>query len=91
MGGHVLRTAIQTIRCLWLGSYYAAMVEGQLRVRGPVPMAACLQESVRDNRVEIIELLETYCGGMWPPMPGSEIYGYEEVALKVLEIREVAA
>lgn len=85
------RTAIQTIRCLWLGSYYAAVREGQLKVRGPVPMADNLQESVRENRAEIIEILEEYCGGTWTPRPGREIQGYEEVALKVLEIREGAA
>ncbi len=85
------RTPVQTIRCLWLGSYHAAVIDGQLRIHGPVQMAASLQASIRENRAAIVDLLEEYCGGVWPPIPGSEIYGCEEVALKVLEIGEVAA
>jgi hypothetical protein len=73
------------------GGYCAEVVEGKLRVRGAMEMEAGLRESVKDNRDAIIELLETYCGGKWPPMPGSAIHGYEEIALKVLEIREKAA
>jgi hypothetical protein len=84
------RTAIQTIRCLNLGSYRAVVVDGRLRVRGPLPMAPNLQESVMQNRHDIVAILEEYCGGAWPPLEGSARPGSEEGALMVLEVQRQA-
>jgi hypothetical protein len=50
-----------------------------------------LRASIRENRAEIVEFLEEYCGAAWPPVEGSAIHGHEEGALKMLEIQKGAA
>jgi hypothetical protein len=49
-------------------------------------MSPDLEQAVRTRRGELLELLTIYCGGTWPPAPGSVIAGNEEVGLFMLEI-----
>ncbi len=80
------RTAIQVVRSFWLGDYWATVAAGELKVVGPAPMSPSLKASGRARRGELVELLTTYCGGTWPPAPGSVIAGNEDHALYMLEI-----
>ncbi len=80
------RTAVQVVRCWWLGGYAVAVVGRKLLIRGPQPMSPDLEQAVRTRRGELLELLTIYCGGTWPPAPGSVIAGNEERALFALEI-----
>lgn len=80
------RTAVQVLRSWWLGGYEATVLDGRVKVRAPQPMSADLQASARERRGELVELLTTYCGGTWPPAPGSVIRSNEDRALFALEI-----
>ena len=71
--------AMQVLNCFSLGSYKAIVVKGRLKVRGPLPMAGKLPGGVRGNRDEIVQFLEEYCGGVWPPARDSEFF-YKEGA-----------
>jgi hypothetical protein len=68
------QTTIQILRCLTLGRYTAAVVEGELKIRGPQPLAGPLPASIKARRAEIIDFLEASCGGAWPPAKDSEFY-----------------
>ncbi len=81
-----MRSAVQVVRSWWLGCYAASVVGGELRVHGPQPMSEELKQAVRARRGELVELLCTFCGGTWPPAPGSAIQGNEEHALFALEV-----
>jgi len=65
------QSTMQILRCLTLGSYTAAVVEGELRIRGPQPLAGPLPASIRARRDELVGFLAEYAGGAWPPAPGS--------------------
>ncbi len=80
------RTAVQVVRSWWLGAYTVAVVGGRLLIHGPQPMSPDLEQAVRNRRDELVELLETFTGGTWPPAPGSVIQGNEEVGLFALEV-----
>lgn len=47
------------------------MVEGELKVRGPQPLAGPLPASVKANREQIIDFLAGCCRGVWPAAEGS--------------------
>ncbi len=81
-----MRTAVQVLRSWWLGGYTVSVVAGRLRILGPQPQSPDLQAAVRARRGELVELLCTYCGGIWPPAPGAVIRGNEDYGLDMLEI-----
>lgn len=68
------QTTIQILRCLTLGKYTAAVEGGDLRIRGPQPLAGSLPDSIRTRRDELVAYLLDHCGGAWPAAPGSELY-----------------
>jgi len=77
MGGLVLKpqTTKQILCCLVLGGYKARVEGGELRIRGPQPLAGPLPASIKARRDELVAFLNEYCGGAWPPAPGSDFYG----------------
>jgi hypothetical protein len=88
----VAQTTAQVLRCLTLGRYTAAVEGGQLRIRGPQPLAGPLPASIKANRDELLTFLVEWAGGVWPPAPGSRLRTMEEssgcslaVALDVVE------
>jgi len=68
------QSTIQILRCLTLGRYTARVVDGELRIRGPQPLAGPLPASIRVRRDELIDFLSECCGGVWPPAPDSDAY-----------------
>lgn len=66
------QTTVQVLHCFSLGSYKATIVEGELVVRGPQPLAGPLPASIKANREQIIDFLVGCCGGVWPAAEGSE-------------------
>ena len=60
------QTTIQILRCLTLGRYKARVMDGELWIRGPQPLAGPLPASIRARRDELIAFLEEWCGGEWP-------------------------
>jgi hypothetical protein len=67
------QTTVQVLRCLTLGGYTATVEGGELRIRGPQPLAGPLPASIKANRDELIAFLNEWAGGVWPPAPGSEL------------------
>jgi hypothetical protein len=65
------QTPLQILRCLTLGRYAASVVDGELQIRGPQPLAGPLPASIRARRDELIAFLNEWGDGMWPPAPGS--------------------
>ncbi len=91
------QTIKQILCCLVLGRYTADVVDGELRIRGPQPLAGPLPASIKARRDELVAFLEEWCGGEWPPArePGSGLREVEEfldcglaIALDVLEAAE---
>jgi hypothetical protein len=80
VGGEILKpqTTVQILRCLTLGRYTAAVEGGELRIRGPQPLAGPLPASIKANRDELIDFLNEWAGGVWPPAPGSGLREVEE-------------
>jgi hypothetical protein len=68
-----MQTTIQILRCLTLGRYTAGVVEGELRIRGPQPLAGPLPASIKAQRDELVDFLNEYCGGTWPAAAGSDV------------------
>lgn len=66
-------TIPQILRCLTLGRYTAAVDAGQLRIRGPQPLAGPLPASIKARRDELIAFLERETGEVWPPASGSKL------------------
>jgi len=65
---------IKQILCgLVLGRYTACMEGGELRIRGPQPLAGPLPASIEARRDELGAFLDEHCGGAWPPAPGSPL------------------
>ena len=88
------QTTIQILRCFSLGRYTAVLDGGELRIRGPQPLAGPLPASIKARRGELVAFLEEWCGGEWPPArePVSGLREVEEfldcglvIALDVLE------
>jgi len=77
MGGDLLKpqTTAQVLHCFSLGRYTARVVDGELKIQGPQPLAGPLPASIKARRDELIAVLNEYCGGAWPPAPGSDFYG----------------
>ncbi len=82
MGGLVLnpQTPAQVLRCLTLGDYTATVEGGELKVRGPHPLAGPLPGSIEANREENIHTLVEVCGGVWPPAKNSYYFTREDAA-----------
>lgn len=94
----MVQTSVQILRCLTLGRYTATVKDGELRIRGPQPLAGPLPASIKARRDELLEFLNEYAGGAWPPAPGSGLREVEEflqcglaVALDVVEAAQRGA
>ena len=76
MGGNLLKpqTVPQILRCFSLGGYEASVAAGELKIRGPQPLAGPLPASIKARRAEIIDFLEASCAGVWLPAKDSEFY-----------------
>lgn len=72
------QTTIQILRCFNLGGYTARVVEGQLEVEGPQPLAGPLPASIRAQRDDLTGFLVAWAGGVWPPAPSSGLREVEE-------------
>ena len=73
------QTTIQILRCLSLGSYTVRVVDGKLRIEGPQPIAGPLPASIKARRAELIEFLDEWGGGTWPPALGSGLREVERI------------
>jgi len=77
-----------------LGSYEASVEAGELRIRGPQPLTAPLPASIWTRRDELIDFLNEWGDGVWPPGPGSglrEVEQFLECGLSTaLDVVEVA-
>jgi hypothetical protein len=73
------QTTIQVLRCFTLGSYTARVVEGELRIRGPQPLAGPLPASIKARRDELVDFLNEWADGVWPPAPGSALREMEQL------------
>lgn len=89
------QTTTQILRCFNLGRYAAAVEGGELKIRGPQALAGSLPASIKARRDELVAFLGEWCGGAWPPAPGSGLREVEEFlgcslaeALDVLEAAE---
>ncbi len=96
MGGLVLKpqTTAQILRCFSLGGYTASVAEGELKVRGPQPLAGPLPASIKARRDELAAFLNEHCGGAWPPAPGSPLrpaVGRESKALMPAQKKPLTA
>jgi hypothetical protein len=65
------QTVPQILRCLTLGGYSARVVGGTLQTSGPQPLAGPLPASIKARRDELIDFLNEWADGVWPPAPGS--------------------
>jgi len=72
------QTTIQILRSFMLGRYTARVVDGRLETEGPQPLAGPLPASIRVRRDELVEFLNEYAGGVWPPAPGSTLREVQE-------------
>ena len=73
------QTIVQILRCLTLGRYTAVVKAGELRIRGPQPLAGPLPASIKANRDELIAFLVEWGDGVWPPAPGSGLREAEQI------------
>ena len=75
------QTTVQILRCLTLGGYTATVEGGELRIRGPQPLAGPLPASIKARRDELIDFLNEWGDGVgvWPPAPGSGLREAEEI------------
>jgi hypothetical protein len=67
------QTVPQILRCFTLGRYTARVVDGHLETEGPQPLAGPLPASIKARRDELIDFLNGYAGGVWPPAPGTTL------------------
>jgi len=74
-----VQTVPQILRCLTLGRHYARVVEDRLETRGPQPLAGPLPASIKANRDELIDFLNEWADGVWPPAPGSGLREVEQL------------
>ncbi len=68
-----LQTVPQTLRCFTLGGHIARVVDGRLQTSGPQPLAGPLPASIKANRDELVDFLNEWAGGVWPPASGSRL------------------
>jgi hypothetical protein len=73
------QTVPQVLRCLTLGGYTATVDDGELRIRGPQPLAGPLPASIRAQRDELIAFLNEWGDGVWPPAPESRLQEAERI------------
>ena len=73
------QTTVQILRCLTLGGYTATVEGGELRIRGPQPLAGPLPASIKARRDELIDFLNEWGDGVWPPAPGSGLREAEQI------------
>jgi hypothetical protein len=73
------QTIPQILRCLTLGRYTAAIEDGRLRLQGPQRMAGPLPDSIKANREELIDFLDEWACGLWPPPAGSGLRDLQEI------------
>jgi len=73
------QTTIQILRCLTLGRYTARVEGDELRIRGPQPLSGPLPDSIKANRDELIDFLNEWADGVWPPAPGSGLREAEQI------------
>jgi len=69
----------QVLRCLTLGGYTATVDDAELRIRGPQPLAGPLPASIKAQRDELIDFLNEWADGVWPPAPGSGLREVEQL------------
>jgi hypothetical protein len=96
VGGALLKpqTIKQILCCLVLGRYTACVGGGELRISGPQPLAGPLPASVKARKDELVAFLDEYCGGAWPPAPGSPLrpaVGRESKALMPAQKKPLTA
>ena len=88
------QTIKQILCSLTLGGYTARVVEGQLETEGPQPLAGPLPASIGARHDELVAFLASYCGGAWPPAPGSPLrpaVGRESKALMPAQKKPLTA
>ena len=73
------QTTTQIARCLILGRYTAAVDAGELRIRGPQRMAGPLPASIKANREKLVDFLNEWADGAWPPPAGSGLRDLQEI------------
>jgi hypothetical protein len=73
------QTTAQVLRCLALGKYTARVEGDELRIRGPQPLAGPLPASIKANRDELIDFLNEWADGTWPPALGSGLREAERI------------
>ena len=73
------QTTIHILRCLTLGRYTVRVEGGELRIRGPQPLAGPLPASIKARRDELVDFLNEWGGGEWPPARGSWLREVERV------------
>ncbi len=61
------QTTTQILRCLTLGRYAATVEGGELKIRGPQPLAGPLPASIEARRDELVAFLNDRYDGTWPP------------------------
>lgn len=84
------QTTAQILRCFTLGSYTVRVVDGELKIRGPQPLAGPLPESIKVNRRKLIRFLVRECGGVWPPAKDSRCYSFRRRRLSAKPTPEVS-
>jgi hypothetical protein len=73
------QTIPQILRSLILGRYRAAVEDGELRIRGPQPLVGPLPASIKVQRDELIDFLNEWGDGVWPPAPGSGLREAQQI------------
>jgi hypothetical protein len=73
------QTTIQILRCFTLGGYTARVVEGRLETEGPQPLAGPLPASIKVRRDELIDFLNEWGDGVWPPAPRSGLRKAQQI------------
>jgi hypothetical protein len=64
------QSVVQILRCFTLGGHNARVVGGRLETRGPEPLAGPLPGSIKARRDELIDFLNEWADGVWPPATG---------------------
>jgi len=73
------QTTPQILRCLTLGRFTTAVEDGRLRLQGPQSLAGPLPDSIKARRGELIDFLNEWADGVWPPAPGSGLRELQEI------------
>ena len=73
------QTVPQILRCFMLGRYTARVVDGRLETEGPQPLAGPLPASIKARRDELVDFLNEWGDGVWPPAPGSGLREAQQI------------